>query len=868
MPNTNETPEVAYRGGTRTFQFGFFADDGQTQPLIPGDATTYPRAQVRKPDGQVYLTATPPSVRAASSIGFWAYDFHVPVDAELTASGEAWEISAEIILASGRHVTYCTTFVVKDPTIVKASNQGHFYPVISGRGIRVMYRDTDELYRVTLQVVSTNGETEIVTLREVGSGSGDVRHIESDGVHVYYYDIPSVVTTGISSVALTEGDYLVYWLVQEFAEDAETLVYQHISVIGPIILKYAPQVRIVVDKLNKRASTRQSYSEAEIIGGLQYGIQLVNSVMPSTSWNHASIPDSVTPYMITAAGIWCYLGQLGLAVDLQFNFCTTGDTFIRTAGRGLVRADELLAGIPTGLSKLKIDLLTPNGVETTKRVYVSEDEVPTIKITTYGGHTLRGRRDHPVLTLNTTCGRLEFVKLRDLTADHYVAIDRSEEAEVTTSTIDTQPSLEYANSRLGHHAHNMLPFAVKTERVNKQLARLLGYAVAEGSNRGNAVSFCNKDPRLLADFSQLCEKLFGESARCSQVHDNGTQHLTSGGITGRRFLRDLGLRRTRSPFNRVPWSVMQSSTDIGKSFLQAYFDGDGCAYGDLLIFSSASRKLLSDVQLMLLRVGVVTQIRRTSEYDSTRYGKMMNVYGLFVQGQSADRYAEVVGFRFKDSFQPASKRYPQLETIPGIRTYIESEIRLKIPSPKSSYLPDGTRVSVSFDVQSGVDNYNRDHITYAHLETYLSKCGPELAEHFPRLHRRLTTLLHYRFHFDRVVNVADKKPARVYDFVLPSRTDVPLDHMLVTNGIVSHNSGQTTVLDQDQTGGIESILSRFETMLWERLAQVKTDIVRHQQRVGVVATRPSRARHLYNTVFRTSSTSPQLIFFLNSIGLI
>ena len=71
----------------------------------------------------------------------------------------------------------------------------------------------------------------------------------------------------------------------------------------------------------------------------------------------------------------------------------------------------------------------------------------------------------------------------------------------------------------------------------------------------------------------------------------------------------------------------------------------------------------------------------------------------------------------------------------------------------------------------------------------------------------------------------------------------------------------------DPGGAIEPLLRRRRAI--EQLKEVKTDLLRQQRMVGVVATRPARARYVYNTVFRVDAlVSSNVVGFLNSIGLI
>lgn len=568
------TPEIAYRSTTKTFTFGFFSDDAQTVPVIPADTSAYPRVQVVDQDGTIYITATPPAVRPSGSPGFWAYDFHVPPDATVTATGEAWEFAAEIVNAAGRHSVYRTTFVVKDSTVLKAVNMERFYSVVTGRGVRVMYKSTVEPYAINLNVlVSGTTANFIVQNASLGYTGGSIQHATSEGIHVYYYDIPAFTTPGVSLRDLSVGNWQVHWGVQETITEPELLVYQIVSVFDNKILEYVPQVTFVVDKLEKRATSKQAYKQSDIIGGILNGLQFMNSVFPYTDYTVTSIPEVLKPYMYLGAGYWIYCGQLGLAVDLSFNFCVTGDTYVRTARNGMVQMKKLLEGHPPGLSDIDLELLTPNGVERVEKAFVSRNKVPIVKIETESGYYLKARAEHPVLTYDKDTAELKFVQMKDLTTSHYVAIDNNAREPKRVESVDT-----------------------------------------------------------------------------------------------------------------------------------------------------------------------------------------------------------------------------------------------KIPE----------------------------------------------------------TLSTYNFYFDRVVNVRLlKKKETVYDVVLPDNKKYPIDHIFVTNGIVSHNTGQSVSIDQDQTGGIESLLERYRSALWDQLKEVKTDVLRHSRYVGVVSTRPHRARYRHNLVFRISQQhSTTLITFLNMIGLI
>jgi len=346
--NVSHAQEVAYRGVEKAFEFGFWQDDARLVPVIPGNSAIYPRIQIYDPDGEVYLTATPPAVQSSQNPGYWVYRFSTPIDADLTGIGEFWQFAAEILTAAGRHEVYRTTFSVHDPTVVKATNSERYYVVISGKGVRIMYRSLVELYNVEVEIpLGTAEDTYLMPTVRGGSGPYDIKQSQAgDGVYIYYLDIPYSKVTGFTTVNLTEGDWQVFWTIQESASEPGDLVYQFIKVLSRSALNFVPDVRFIVDKLEKRASSKQAIRDTDVFSGILRGLQLVNMTFPTTSWSVVNCPEQMGVFVVLGAAYWVYCGQLGLAVDLAFNF----------SGQQTVLDQDQTGGIESMLERYRAEL--------------------------------------------------------------------------------------------------------------------------------------------------------------------------------------------------------------------------------------------------------------------------------------------------------------------------------------------------------------------------------------------------------------------------------------------------------------------------------------------------------------------------------
>lgn len=327
FPFTPDAEEVVYRGQTKTWKFRFIEDETTETPLVPADSSLYPNVQLLDPNREIYATATPPTVISLGN-GWYEYSLFITEDVTATAAGKSFEFAAEMETDAGRREVYRTTFVVRDPAVVKSSAQGRFYVTITGRGIRVEYLSTTEVYSIKMSLIQSGSTSFIIEDAVVGSGSGRINKVTDGTTFLYYYDIPK---TSIS----TAGVYQAHWDVQEAQSDHTELVFQILSVVDNKILEYVPAVKGLVDKLGKSHDTVWRYDQPDFWESLAYGLQLVNGVYPSSGWTFSNIPIQATPYLALASAWWLLNAQYGLATDLSFDFSGLSTTLSQDQTGGI-----------------------------------------------------------------------------------------------------------------------------------------------------------------------------------------------------------------------------------------------------------------------------------------------------------------------------------------------------------------------------------------------------------------------------------------------------------------------------------------------------------------------------------------------------
>lgn len=90
-----------------------------------------------------------------------------------------------------------------------------------------------------------------------------------------------------------------------------------------------------------------------------------------------------------------------------------------------------------------------------------------------------------------------------------------------------------------------------------------------------------------------------------------------------------------STLQEVPGKILRSPKSVVVAFLKAYFDCDGYAGKQGVILSSASEKMVGQVQLLLMNFGILSRVRKQ---------KTDGCYHLHIMGASAKRFFEEIGF--------------------------------------------------------------------------------------------------------------------------------------------------------------------------------------------------------------------------------
>jgi DNA gyrase subunit A len=441
-------------------------------------------------------------------------------------------------------------------------------------------------------------------------------------------------------------------------------------------------------------------------------------------------------------------------------YCLTGDALVRTA-EGLIPISKL-ASAEAG-AEVAIDIAVRSAGGRTQRAerWFDCGEHLTLRVRTRYGYELIGTPNHPVLVcLADTTGkpRLAWKTLDTLQVGDYLVIDRGVETHAGTP-VDLTPYYPDLSPATRRHA---LP-----TQLDEPLAFLMGALVAEGTLADDRIEFTCTPGEFADEFVRCWARVFPDCRLHQWLRPPvgfGKRPFWQMQVVSQqvvRLLGNLGLHG-RSAERVVPEAILRSPQAVQAAFLRGLFEGDGGVErsGRSLMrvsLVSASKRLLQQVQVMLLHFGIVARLTQDTRGTTWRL--------ILTGARNLQRYAASIGF-------VSEAKRKALEAI----------------------LSDATgRVLSKTDFVPYLSAYVRRTAT-RHRE-WLSKHNfdrPErLADALPRLLEALTpedaeflcALAEGRYFFDPIVAIEDAGTQRVYSIRVASDC-----HSFVANGFINHNT--------------------------------------------------------------------------------
>ena len=295
--------------------------------------------------------------------------------------------------------------------------------------------------------------------------------------------------------------------------------------------------------------------------------------------------------------------------------CVTGNTLLVT-NKGVIPIDEVPKyftvredSIVEGLDIISLDPTTLEFTRAPASHWYQLGMQKTIGIKTDTGLGVEGTSEHPVVVLEAD-GNFIFKRLDEIKIGDWIVS--------------------------GYNTHL---FGRYTKIPNEKIAYLMGVLVGDGClTIRNRIILSTADREILSRVQNILKDNFGNelTKTSSRPYD---YELSNSRVKAE--LREWGLQESYAEGKRMPEWIRLAPKEFIIEFLKGIFDTDGyIEKTGVVCLSSASRRLIEDVSVTLLNVGIM---HRTYERTKRYNGKKQ--YYLTIYGDFTTRFRNEIGFR-------------------------------------------------------------------------------------------------------------------------------------------------------------------------------------------------------------------------------
>lgn len=360
------------------------------------------------------------------------------------------------------------------------------------------------------------------------------------------------------------------------------------------------------------------------------------------------------------------------------NPCVTGDSLIATE-HGLIRMKELVKTYGDGGIKIATDSRVPLEIQNQdgtvqilqkKQTGISFDTITkafstgikdVYTITTQSGYELTATADHKVLARYDTY--TDWVSVSKLNPELHTILIQSGEGRFSDNY---DLPFDIKNNIVGKNRKKYI--LNLPSRWSKELGQLLGWLVGDGwlrdGDKNCRVGFTfGKDDIEIMDYLKPIINGFYGAPISEVIRRDGTFHLSYHSKYFVEFFRKLGILPADAAEKVVPESVFTAPKEVVIGFLQGLFSSDGTVSAQenngmyYTRLTSKSKKLLQQVQLLLLNLGIKSRIYNRSRKErrhlfeyTTKGGQVKHYasdglcYELHVGKDNIPRFLRQIGF--------------------------------------------------------------------------------------------------------------------------------------------------------------------------------------------------------------------------------
>ena len=388
---------------------------------------------------------------------------------------------------------------------------------------------------------------------------------------------------------------------------------------------------------------------------------------------------------------------------------------------------------------------------------------------TLSGRELKLTENHPLFT--TYGGFVYGEEVSKLKAGDFIAVPRK---------ISIDGSLQFLPLEIkrakAHHKNTLTVPQV----FDADIARLFAYIISEGyaafTKSSGILSFNNNDVSLIEDFRRIIKTKFK-----IPVHERKKKNTFEIYVTSKEMLYfldsiDPSLLQ-RSHAKKIPEIIQRSPNYILKSFISSLFECDGYISKRFEIsYTSKSKALIEQLQILLLRFGIHSHIKKQLKFATNTKNKVKNeYYFLRIYGEFASIFMDKIGFvsdRKNKRLSNIKKHNTNVDIVPGVSKILKvlrikynlSQSEFQIPRSSYQHYEIGDRNPSRKNLAKIAEIYNKINSKDVFVQALHKLSNSDLL-------------------WDRILEIKEiEHEEYVYDF------EVEKTHNFIANGVMIHNS--------------------------------------------------------------------------------
>ncbi len=431
------------------------------------------------------------------------------------------------------------------------------------------------------------------------------------------------------------------------------------------------------------------------------------------------------------------------------------DTWYRHADRLLVATDE---------GSKESDEFYNHGV------------APIRRIRTRHGYSVAGTLEHRLRVIDEE-GQYAWKSLEDLDVGDWVALQKR-----TYLPVD---GFQFPAFAVTHHP-NATVIRIP-EAPTKELGEFIGYLLGDGAisvnRRGTGrliLTVSHAEPDVAARLLQIAERLFALHPIRQTKPDDASENYFFNSTTLVSWLKSIGVEKPSACEVRLPHIAFSAGPDFARGLLRGLFTADGTisteGYPSL---SSTSKRLVEDVQQLLLALGIPSSISVVERRAGAFGGNPLHRLRI-ITSDGLRTFADEIGFFSVKKAERLAAGLQKAWEFNDVLPFQGALFRSLYGGPGRGSGPGRASRGANRALYRALQHYLSGVTTSRHLHRSRLR---KLAEAHPALRKDPTVmwLLTNDQFYDQVVKIEEGES-------LTLDLSVPANHTYVANGFVSHNT--------------------------------------------------------------------------------